>query len=86
MVTLAEMTGRETLQARPSAALEGTKTYGTFCRDARGYFSKMDTTEKQSGTHLLFAKQREMEQNLKWLSVSGQHDELGDTTVESLGS
>ena len=28
---LAAMTGRETLQARPKAALDSTKTYGTFC-------------------------------------------------------
>jgi hypothetical protein len=30
VVTLAAMTGRVTLQARPRAALEGTKIYGTF--------------------------------------------------------
>ena len=29
-VTEAEMTGRDTPHARPSACLEGTKTYGTF--------------------------------------------------------
>lgn len=32
MVTLAAMTGLDTLHARPRAALEGMKTYGTFCK------------------------------------------------------
>jgi hypothetical protein len=31
VVTLAAMTGLDTLQARPRAALEGKKMYGTFC-------------------------------------------------------
>ena len=30
VVTLAAMTGRDTLQARPRAAFDGIKTYGTF--------------------------------------------------------
>ena len=30
VVTLAAMTGRDTLQARPRAAFDGMKTYGTF--------------------------------------------------------
>lgn len=41
MVTLAEMTGRETLQARPRAALEGTKTYGTFYKHRYDRVSKV---------------------------------------------
>jgi hypothetical protein len=32
VVTLAAITGRVTLQARPSAAFDGTKMYGTFCK------------------------------------------------------
>ena len=31
VVMLAAMTGRVTPQARPSAALDSTNTYGTFC-------------------------------------------------------
>ena len=31
LVMLHAMTGRETPAARPSAAFDGTKTYGTFC-------------------------------------------------------
>lgn len=33
VVTLAEMTGRDTLQARPRAAFDGMKTYGTFYKE-----------------------------------------------------
>lgn len=36
VVTEQAITGRDTPQARPRAALEGTKTYGTFCRPATG--------------------------------------------------
>src|ERR1700733_11392987 len=35
VVTLAEITGLETLHARPRAAFDGTKTYGTFCIEIR---------------------------------------------------
>lgn len=35
VVTLAAMTGRVTPQARPSAALDSTKMYGTFCHRIR---------------------------------------------------
>ena len=35
VVTLAAMTGRDTLQARPRAALDGMKMYGTFYKFER---------------------------------------------------
>ncbi len=37
------------------------------------------------GDVLVLAEQRQVEQDLKGLSVGSEHDELGDTTVESLG-
>lgn len=35
VVTDAAITGLVTLQARPNAALEGTYTYGTFCKNGQ---------------------------------------------------
>ncbi len=34
---------------------------------------------------LVFAEQRDVQQDLEWLGISSQHNELGDTTVQSLG-
>lgn len=72
MVTLAEITGLDTLQARPRAALEGTKTYGTFYSPLR-LRSPSCIAEV---THLFFAQEREMEKDFERLCISSQNDEL----------
>lgn len=82
VVMLAEITGLETPQARPRAALEATKTYETFLDD-RLEGSPMT---RWDCTHLLFAKQREMEKNFQRLRVRSQNDNFCDTTVQSLRS
>jgi len=72
------MTGRETLQARPSAALLGTKTYGTF------YDSPELLRISQNPfylTYLFLTEERKVKQNLQWLCVCCKDDELCDTTV-----
>jgi hypothetical protein len=50
----------------------------------------MDVNNKQISrrisTHLLFAKEREMEQDLEGFGISSQDDKLRDTTVQGLGS
>jgi len=44
VVTLHEITGRDTPHARPSACLDGTNTYGTFLSSARsGRWSRISS-------------------------------------------
>lgn len=82
MVTLAEMTGLDTLHARPRAAFEGTKTYGTFWLSG----STTSRQEINEEGYLFLTKKGEMEQDFERLSISSQDDELCDTTVKSFGS
>jgi hypothetical protein len=70
VVTLAAITGRETLHARPRAAFDGTKMYGTFCKGV----SMIEHVGGES--HLLFAQEREMQQDLYRFCVSGEDNEL----------
>lgn len=36
-------------------------------------------------TYLVFAKEGQMEDDFKWLSVGGEHDQVGKASVEGLG-
>ena len=61
------LTGRETPQARPRAALDRTNTYGTFCsmvvfRDQglQLVFSRSCWPHVSSCTHLVFCQQGEV--------------------------
>lgn len=59
LVILAEITGLETPQARPRAALEATNMYETFLN----VWLDDSPMTWWDCAHLLFAKQREMEKN-----------------------
>ena len=48
VVTLAATTARDTPQARPSAILDGTNTYGTFCRVSKRYGARTRTLSSHS--------------------------------------
>ena len=80
VVTLAAITGRETLQARPKAALDSTKMYGTFC--GTHSIVKIELSKALENGYLLFAKQGKVQENLKRFCVGGENDELGDTAVQ----
>jgi hypothetical protein len=70
VVTLAAITGRETLHARPRAAFDGTNMYGTFCKGV----SVIGQVGGES--HLLFAQEREMQQDLYRFCVGSENNEL----------
>ena len=36
-------------------------------------------------TNLVFAEKWKVEENFQWLSIGGHDDEVGDTSVQSLG-
>lgn len=48
-------------------------------------FGSANERERAEGTHLVFTKQGQVQQDLNGLGVSSEDDELGDTTVKSLG-
>lgn len=73
---LTEMTGRVTPQARPSAVLLGTKTYGT---------GNGQLCAQHALTILVLAEQRQVQQDFNRLRVCGHDDELADAAVERLG-
>lgn len=77
------MTGLDTLHARPRAAFEGTKTYGTFWLSGSTTHVKANKNKKG---YLFLAKEGEMEQDFERLSISSQDDELRDTAVKGFGS
>lgn len=76
---LAAITGLETPQARPRAAFDATKTYGTFFVSHQHHGG-----EDVRQSHLLFAQQRKMEQDLQRFRVGSKDDDFRNTAVESL--
>ena len=78
---LAAITGLETPQARPRAAFDATKTYGTFCVERQHHGNE----DVMARSHLLFTQQRKMEKDLQRFRVGGQNDDLRNTAVEGLG-
>lgn len=85
-VTEHAMTGRETPQARPSACLLGTNTYGTFCAPAARarQVSAAPRHTTARGRHLVLAQKRQVQQNLNGLRVRRHHNKLGDASVQCL--
>ena len=94
-VTDAAMTARDTPAARPSAALDGTKTYGTFLsshssgrcsrilrrRGAEGG-KRVARRTAAAGAH---ARHNGAEDALERLGVRRHDDELGNAAVQRLG-
>lgn len=89
-VMLQAMTGRDTPVARPSATLDGTKTYGTFCESAASASAGIEDADgaarcAASRANLVLAQQRQVQQNLNRLRIRRHDDELGDAPVQCLG-
>lgn len=82
VVMLAAMTGLETSHARPSAAFDGTKTYGTFCNVAKVNHNSARKRAKKA--YLILAEQREVEEDFDWLGVGCEHDEFRNASVQRL--
>ncbi len=53
--------------------------------DATGTAQSLLGADKHVGDVLVLAQQRNVQQNLQWLAVCGQHNELSLSTVQGLG-